>query len=182
MDVNVNYVLGLFLGLLVGFGGVALVYTLVYRKHGKPVYDERQTLAQNKAFKGAFCTLAVYTVAGSLCIDMCKELFERTMVFALLGLLLSVTVYAVLCIIGDAYVALNKNTRAYVLLFAGLFLVTASACGIRWATGEPPIKDGVIGVMSLMLASALMALTVCVSLLVHSARQARITDDGEDGE
>ena len=90
-------------GFVVAFLAVCIVRVLYKKKHGSNCqYDERQILARNSAYVGAFFTLVAYCL---LCMFLSILEFEWALVSVqmITGVLLSVLVFVIICIFKDAY-------------------------------------------------------------------------------
>ena len=103
------YILGIVFGIL--FGAVAFM-AVKLRHPNTCKYDERQMVGRGKAFRAGFLTLLI---AGGICNtwDFVSPLPGGSFLWNIGVLLLGVTVFAVIAIHLDAYVAMNDNPRRF---------------------------------------------------------------------
>ena len=85
-------------------------------------YDERQRRVQGMAYKAAFFTQALVTVALSAAQEVCGHAWFNMLSLILVGLILSIGVFAVICVCGDAYAAIHQRPGSIYLSF-GLLIV-----------------------------------------------------------
>lgn len=145
--------MGFVLGVLVGLVLIGVVLWATGRRYqGGRQYDERQKLAQGKAYKTAFFTMIAYFAAGGMFDLMTGIRWCDLFTFASIGLLLSVWVFAVVCIRLDAYIPFSQNAMRTV-----------------WITGAIGLINLIIGVMNLTIPGYMIVdgmLTYhCVNLL-----------------
>ena len=90
-------------GFIVSVLAVCIIRVIYKKKNStKCEYDERQILARNSAYKGAFFTLAAYCI---LCMFMNLLELEWAVVSVqmITGVLLSALIFVIICIFKDAY-------------------------------------------------------------------------------
>lgn len=138
-----TYHAGLALGILLGvLAGIALVALLLKKKVLDMHFDERQELARGKAFQYGFFTLLAaayaYGVSDVVLGRWCDVLTGVSICIAL-----SVCVFAVACILKDAYLSLQERPRAVMTLFALLSAVNLGLGGMYAASGDL-MQDGVL--------------------------------------
>ncbi len=121
------------LGFVVGLAGALIIGLLLkklFNKNGlyeKCEPDERQILARGTAYKVAFYAILIWNAFGYVLHSM-EVLKEEWMGdFCFLGLLMGVMVYAIVCIIKDAYLGTAKNPGKVLL---GLVLVGVLNLGL----------------------------------------------------
>lgn len=105
-------------GFVVAFLAVCIFRVLYKKKHGSNCqYDERQILARNSAYAGAFFTLVAYCM---LCMFLSIFEFEWALVSVqmLIGILFSVMVFVIICIFKDAYFVQKGWTMTSFLVFS----------------------------------------------------------------
>ena len=111
--------IGLFTGILVS---IVLIRMMRKDRALKAEYDERQELIRGKAYKGAFFV----SLIGNAIIICLADVFSKYISITLLlfsVMLLSVLVYAVYCIMKDAYFGLNDSPLRFIVICAviGIF-------------------------------------------------------------
>ncbi|MCD8188615.1 MAG: hypothetical protein LUD78_00060 [Clostridiales bacterium] len=118
MNVNLYHALGFAAGIAV----TLLVFLLIRRIwlgkwRVRSEYDERQKAAQGVAFRNAFGTMVVYLLLGWV-LNLFDVEISTSPLFLFAGALLGILVYAVSCIVLDAYMGLNDNPRRWVIVTA----------------------------------------------------------------
>jgi len=172
---SVAYNAGLLVGMLVGVGVglllVALAFKFVKVKKGSNfAYDERQQMARGRGFKYAYVTSIVYN--GVLCLVTVAEIgipVEQG-VLIMFGIMLSVLVYAVYCILHDAYVSLNENANRLMIVFifmGGINLLI----GIMHIVHGTMVEEGILTFHGMNLFCGILLLVVAVVLFGHTKLQ-----------
>lgn len=154
MHQSLSYVLGVIVGILF----VVLFYTLfaiAAKRRGKCAnvqFDERQVVARGKAYRYAFFTVLFYLLAWGLFELATGARLWDTYTGCFLGVFLSITVFAVVAILNDAYFAVNERPATYLGIFA-LVTVLNLGTGIwNLGTGESPvIENGMLTYHSINL-------------------------------
>lgn len=120
---SIAYAVGLIVGLGVGATGFLGLRKLLFKNREKAKYDERQKIEQGKAATSSMYFLMIYCFAYGL-VDGLLEITEiSTFIAMVCGVILTVLLYACICIWNEAYFPVNQSTtRWMVFLFAvGLF-------------------------------------------------------------
>ncbi|MDD3919675.1 MAG: hypothetical protein PHO41_00655, partial [Eubacteriales bacterium] len=94
-----------------------------------------------------------------------------------IGVVISVFVYAAICIKKDAYISFMEKPRVYVVMFSILGGINAMIVLGSIASGAPFIKDGLLTFRAANLVCAILLLTLAVVLLIKSRK-----DDADEGE
>lgn len=123
---SIWYVLGLVAGIVIGIMAVALIAWLAKKAGGKvgvfckdkeKTFDERQFLARGQAYKVGFFTLIFYVVIAAIL----DEIFDIHILMSLsgmwIGVCLSIAIFAIICILKDAYISLQENARGIMIMF-----------------------------------------------------------------
>ena len=138
-----TYHAGVALGILLGvLAGIALVALLVKKKVLDMHFDERQELARGKAFQYGFFTLLAAAYAYGIS-DVVLGRWCDVLTGVSICIALSVCVFAVACILKDAYLRLQERPRAVMTLFALLSAVNLGLGGLYAASGDL-MQDGVL--------------------------------------
>lgn len=165
MNVNLPYLAGLACGLLVVGIACFVVFKLAKKITGKGrrEYDERQQLCQGRAYKAAY-----YTLIGYLCfagvfdlstgIKWCDQ-FTSLM----LGMFLSVGVFAVMCIFTDAYMPLHFKPTGTLIILTGLGIMNI---GIGLVNHAPFIENGILTYRSINFLAGITLIFVALLLLI----------------
>lgn len=148
MNKSPEWLLGFVLGLV--FTSVLLL--LVIRRLGKKngvsggrnIYDERQLLGQHAAYKAAFWVLVACMGANELLVSVIGQWAEPG-VSMIPEVAVAITVYVVICIRRDAYVALNANYRYMVKLFTLLFAINLLITVVNlFVDGQALVENGLV--------------------------------------
>lgn len=138
-----HYHAGVLFGLTAGLlAGLAFIMFLFKRKILDMSFDERQERARGKAFQYAFLTLAAsayaYGVSDLALGRWCDVLTGVTLCFSV-----SVVVFAVTCILKDAYLSLREKPRTIMTFFALLSLVNLGF-GVMYHLSPGLVENGVL--------------------------------------
>ncbi|MDD6327544.1 MAG: hypothetical protein PUA62_03735 [Lachnospiraceae bacterium] len=119
------YAMGLVAGILFSVLLIALCYKLIFYNHGrgrkgpfreKEMYDERQLLARGAAYKAGYYSLIFYLLLVILINNADKNTNYITDLTLVIGVCISIGVFAVVCIIKDAYMSLYENAKRSILI------------------------------------------------------------------
>ncbi len=175
MDVN-YYMLGLGVGILTALF-VLLILRLAGRGRCAQKYDERQRAAQGRAATTAFYTGMAYS---AVCIALdgmfrAEWLTVSSAMFA--GLILTVGVYAISCILHDAYFNLSDSPRKTLILLAVLAALQFFNAW-RALTDDGLLLDGKLNMQVVMslptgVMMALVIITAAVRLALDKRRGER---------
>lgn len=115
------------MGFIIGFMSVVIVAAVVFiilkRKRGASEFDERQRLIQGEAYKAAFWVLVAYLTFNGVFQATTGIEWADIMTSSFVGLFISITVFAVICIMKDAYFPINKSPKFYFFLFGTLIIL-----------------------------------------------------------
>lgn len=134
---------GVFVGLTAGLlAGLAFVMFLFKKKVLDTHFDERQERARGKAFQYGFFTLLIaayaYGISDVLLGRWCDVLTGVTLCIAL-----ALCVFAVTCILKDAYLSLREKPRTVMTMFALLSTINLGFGGMYALSGDL-VEDGVL--------------------------------------
>ena len=159
MDYRMGVVVGLASGLLVG---LLVVVLLRRRKVLDFTFDERQERARGVAFKYAFFTLLVSVFLYGVS-EMAVGRWCDAMAGGCLCIAVSITVFAVICILKDAYLGLKERPRQIMTLFALIALVNLGLGAVQ-ASRAGLLEDGVL---SFRVVNPVMGVMMLVVLAVY---------------
>lgn len=172
---SMEYVIGLIVGVLVVLAVVALVVMICRKKgsmrFGKCEYDERQMLARGKAFRAGFFTILIYEAVYAM-VDVAGIKWCANVTGIMLGLMLGITVFAIVAISKDAYMSMNERPTGWMIIWCvviGLNLV----CGLRQALEGELIRDGMLTEEWMNWMCAGMFIAILISQLVHNRKLKR---------
>lgn len=138
-----HYHTGVALGITVGILAGLFVVALLFKKKVLDMhFDERQERARGKAFQYGFFTLLIavyaYGVSDVMFGKWCDVLTGVTLCVAA-----GLCVFAVTCILKDAYLSLREKPRTVMTMFALLSLLNLGIGGRHAWSGEL-VEDGVL--------------------------------------
>lgn len=170
-----SYHAGLTFGICAGIlAGLFFVALLFKKKVLDMHFDERQERARGKAFQYAFFTLLIsayaYGVSDAVFGAWCDVLAGITLCVAL-----SLCVFAVTCILKDAYLSLREKPRTVMTLFALLTLVNLGF-GCMYAASGDLVENGVL---TFRAANPIIGLATLVILVVYIVNFLLRTREGE---
>lgn len=158
MERNLGMVVGSACGILLGLAFVWLLIKMI-RKFGgkvdflckKDSFDERQMIARGKAFQIAFFTLAGYVVVLAFIAEMYKASVLLSVGGLWLGIMISLLVFAITCILKDAYMSLYENAKGVLILFVLAALLNFGITAGNIAHGTKLIEDNKLSGSSINL-------------------------------
>lgn len=163
---SIYYYLGLTAGFLFSILLVVFVKWLAGKLSGrgewkvkKDSYDERQLLARGRAYKYAFFTLIFYVAVVSIIKEFHGIKWFMSFAGMWIGVCLSVTVFAVICIAEDAYMSLYENAKGVVITFSLIALINFGAAVPTLMGTHSLLEDG-------SLSADCMNLVVGITFLV----------------
>lgn len=161
-----SYSSGVLLGVTVGVI-LTIVLLFVTKKNGrlKGEYDERQQLIRGKGFKYAFFFHLIFDGLLIVC-NICEiDIPFETGAILLIGVGLSVCIYASYAILNDAYFALNEKVSSMIGIFAVLGILNFLGAFRQIVAGEV-IKNGIVTCNLNNLTVSLMLLEILIVLLI----------------
>lgn len=172
------------LGFLAGIASVAVItslITILYKKKygkNKNEYDERQKALRGKAYKTAYFVLMVYLIVNSLITKAFELKWAETITESLLGIFISVLVFAIICIKNDAYVSLSEKPATYLSLFSAVGFVNIGICILYYIRHKSFVTDGMLNEYAINLFSGMMFLILssAIAVKMFHERQLRKRD------
>lgn len=160
------YQSGLVFGLFVGVAvGIALVAVLFRKKVLDTTFDERQERVRGAAYKYAFFTLMIaawlYSITDLILGRWCDVLAGISICVGA-----SVVVFAVMCIVKDAYLSLKERPRIIMTFFALLTFLNLGIGGLHLASGDL-VEDGVLTFRAVNPILGVVTLIILVVYLVN---------------
>ena len=158
-----RYHAGMLCGLTVGIlAGLLFVAFLFKKKILDMHFDERQERARGKAFQYGFFTLLIaayaYGVSDMLLGRWCDVLTGVTLCIAL-----AICVFAITCILKDAYLSLREKPRTIMTFFALLSAVNLGI-GVMYHI-SPGLTEN--GVLTFRAVNPIIGAAVLVILIVY---------------
>lgn len=143
------------------------------RKKGPKEYDERQIQNRGKACQAAYYTLLIYLAAYGFFDAFTGIVWCDRFTGVFLGIVLSVAVYAIICIFKDAYFRAIDSSRAYIILFTVVGLCNAAFGVVKMVEGTF-LEEGILTMGgSANFIVGVMLLVVLAVLLVKMAHDRR---------
>ncbi len=179
---SVYYYLGILCGIVFAILMIAIIRWIVGKMGGridlpskKDSYDERQLLARGKAYKFAFFTMIFYMSIISLISEFNGISWFMSFCGIWIGVCLSITVFAVICILEDAYMSLYENAKGIIMLFAVVAIMNMGAAVriLLDIEGHPLLENGAISVDYLNLVVSVVffvILTVFCGKVMYNKR------------
>lgn len=170
-----EYRLGVALGLAAGIAAGVLVVVLLFKKRILDcTFDERQERARGVAFKYGFFALMFSIILYGM-LDMALGRWCDAMAGASLCLCAGITVFAVTCIVKDAYLSLKENPRNIMTLFAVISVVNIAFGAVHILDGDM-VENGILTFRCTNLVVGLMTTVVLAVYIVNFLLSRR---DGE---
>ena len=166
MEHSTDYFIGLVIGILVGLAAVFVIGKIFKKKRGPCKYDERQTLARGKAYKTGFWTFVGYLLLNGL-LNAADIIWADTSTAAFLGLFLGIAVYAIVCILNDAYLPLKEKPGFYFAIFGLVIVVNLAVTILNFSDGTEFITDKMLNYHSLNAGIVIMFIAVIITLAVR---------------
>ncbi len=167
-----DYQLGLLLGIFSGLGAGFLFLALLFKKKVLNMeFDERQELARGKAFQYGFFTLLVsacaYGVSDLVLGRWCDALTGVTLCAAV-----SLCVFAVTCILKDAYLSLRERPRTIMTMFALLSAINLGF-GVMSHLSPGLVENGVLTFRAVNPIAGLLTLVILIVYIVNHLLRSR---------
>ncbi len=167
-----HYHAGIMVGLAAGIvAGLIFVAFLFRKKVLDCHFDERQELARGKAFQYGFFTLLISTYAyGTSDVvfgHWCDALAGVTICLAI-----SLCVFAVTCILKDAYLSLREKPRVVMTMFALLTLINLGF-GVMYGVSGDLVEDGVLTFRAVNPIIGLATLVILIVYIVNHLLRSR---------
>lgn len=161
-----EYRLGVALGLAAGIAAGVLVVVLLFKKRILDcTFDERQERARGVAFKYGFFALMFSIILYGI-LDMALGRWCDAMAGASLCLCAGLTVFAVTCIVKDAYLSLKENPRNIMTLFAVISVVNIAFGAVHILDGDM-VENGILTFRCTNLVVGLMTTVVLAVYIVN---------------
>lgn len=162
-----EYRLGVALGLAAGIAvGILMIVLLFRKKILDCTFDERQERARGVAFKYGFFTLMFAIILYGV-LDMALGRWCDAMAGASLCLCAGILVFAVTCIVKDAYLSLKEKPRYVMTLFAVMSIVNIVLGAVHLCDGDL-VENGILTFRCTNLVVGVMTTVVLVVYIVNA--------------
>lgn len=160
------YHTGLLFGLLCGlFVGFLVLVVLFKKKVLSMEFDERQELARGKAATYGFFTLMislyVYAVSEMVFGRWCDAMAGVTLCIAV-----AISVFAIACILKDAYLSLKEKPRQIMTMFTIIAVLNLGLGGAYLFSGDL-VEDRILTFRAVNPVVGLMTLVVLIVYIVN---------------
>ena len=172
-----HYHAGLALGIPAGILAGLLVVALLFKQKVLDMhFDERQERARGKAFQYGFLTLitAVYAYGVS---DIVLGRWCDVLTGVTICLAVSLCVFAVTCILKDAYLSLREKPRTVMTMFVLISAVNLGF-GVLYALSGDLVEDGVL---TFRAVNPIIGVVTLVILIVYTVNHL-LRDREEEAE
>lgn len=182
------YLFGVVVGILFGIllvGGVWALLKKVIMKDSHPEikgskrYDERQLLAQGFAYKCGFWCIVVYEAIFTFGRFVPDFKFFQHNINGLLGMLIGVLVYGIICVVKDAYISIyDKPAQTFGTL--GIILVANVLPVITMFTDHRVMVQEQLNTNMLNLYCSVMVVIMMIAVaikMVLNKRQDALEDE-----
>jgi len=179
---NLAYTLGFVAGIASVAVIIAIISFLYKKKYGRKrkEYDERQEALRGKAYKYAYFTLIAYLLADGVITKGFEIRWAETITESYLGIMISVLVFAIICIKNDAYFSLTEKPGTYLVLFLVLGFVNIGVCVMRYIMHGSLITDGMLNQYAMNLFSGIMFLILAAAMAVKMFNERQL--EKRDGD
>ena len=160
-----------------------IFFFLFFRKHKgvfSKEYDERQIIGRGQAYKAAFFTLLAYNFACAI-INGCGIKWWDPEVGLLVGLFVSITVFAVIAITKDALYGIHTQSKSVISVFLLVIVVESIAFVVQCIDGDV-VEDGVLSLGFISLAAAVCFAVMLIAYLIHNKKAKLLEESGESHE
>lgn len=158
-----RYHMGMVLGLSAGIlAGLLVVALLLKKKVLDMHFDERQELARGKAFQYGFFTLIIAVYAYGIS-DMMFGRWCDVLTGVAICLAIGLCVFAITCILKDAYLSLREKPRTVMTMFALISAVNLGFGGMYAVSGD--LLEN--GVLTFRAVNPILGLATLVILIVY---------------
>ncbi|MBP3326800.1 MAG: hypothetical protein J6L77_10330 [Coprococcus sp.] len=178
---NLSYVLGIVAGIAL----VLIIFIILSKKTDAiPVfgtacqYDERQLQARGRAYKAAYFTLMICVFAEAF-----ADMFLERKLFTSLGglglaIFVSIGVFAVTCIIKDAYMGLYEKIRGTLITFFIIALLNLWCVVLAVVKKDKLIENGEFSYVIINIGIVILYIVIMAALLI----KLRLDKKAEAGE
>lgn len=146
-----------------------VIFTLIFivnRKNSKSTYDERQTIARNKAYRCAFAAIMCYFVAGELVTLLSEKDWCTPECNIGIGMFISLGTFVVISIVNDAYIpAVSNNKNKSNLLIITLLGGYQLFMGICSVIDDGIMQNGLLNLPITLCVGVLMVIVVLTQLI-----------------
>ena len=176
---STTYQWGILVGILVGIVIVAAKFWFNKKTTGTingGDFDERQQLLRGKAFQKGFFTMMIFSGLYWVLVQLIlrRPLMEDGL-SGLVCLFAGIAVFAMDCILHDAFFTVKNKPKSYIALFAACTITQIPAALTNIQKGRV-LHDGVLSFGVLPVVSGATFLAVLTAILIQQARPEKDED------
>lgn len=142
------------------------------RREQKQRFDERQIAAQGAAYKTAFWTMLAYYLLYAIVCGAGELVWCDQFLGMFLGVIVGVTVFALICIFRDAYFSPDQSSASVVVMINVLCIIQGGF-GLLHLSDGTVVEDGILTADATQLFLFLMGLIIDVGLFVKHRMEKR---------
>lgn len=178
MSENLLWVIGFITGIFVVIA-ISIIFALIAKKKNnkKPAeYDERQILARGSAFSTAFFTSMIYMIVCAM-LDILEVKWAEFSVQMFLGLFLSATVFASVCILKDAYFTDRSKKMPWIVIFLLVIVLNLFALIMNIVDGESMLTNGILNSNVINAGAAAMFIVILIVTIIKSIMDKKAVEE-----
>lgn len=155
---------GVVCGIIVGIILVVILLKIT-KTNGKIKceFDERQEMIRGRGFKYGFYTLLIYDAVYGVVDLTVEKPYADNLLMLVIGIAISVVVYAGYAIWHESYFALNESPRKFLIAFAAVAVINLAIAGINAKRGIL-IQEGQLTWYGTNLVAGIMFLAIMLVL------------------
>lgn len=178
MSENLLWVIGFITGIFVVIA-ISIIFALIAKKKNnkKPAeYDERQILARGSAFSTAFFTSMIYMIVCAM-LDILEVKWAEFSVQMFLGLFLSATVFASICILKDAYFTDRSKRMPFIVIFLLVIVSNLFALIMNIIDGESMLTNGILNTNIINAGASVMFIVILIVTIIKSIMDKKAVEE-----
>ncbi len=170
-----------FIGFVVGVAVAVLLITIVRKKifgSEKAQYDERQLAEQGKAAKYAYYTLMIYIFLYAA-LESCEiPHFVSPMTGCFVGIVISILIYACICIRNEAYFPINQSAKKWLHFLDAIGILNLVIFVLNvWGNGGMLEEDGSLTTSFINLLCAILMLVISIICRITMKKNSEVEDE-----
>ena len=128
-------------------------------------FDERQEIIRGRAFKYAYFSYLIYGAGYGAVSDLLEKDFMTTPTSFLVGMYISLIIFAVYNICNEAFFAFNQKPVSYILIFS-ITTLCSGFSGISAIIDGSIIENGVLTLDCIGVISSIAFATILITMLI----------------
>ena len=140
-------------------------------------FDERQELIRGRAFKYAFFATLIYEAGYGMVSSLLEKDFMTTSTALLVGMYISLIIFAVYNIWNEAFFAFNQKPVSYIVIFS-ITTICSVLSGIDSIKDGSIIENGLLTIDCIGLISSITFATILITMLVKMIINKKAEQEG----